>query len=664
VFYGENEADISRDGGQTAELSLTVSGLKPDTSYYFAVRAGNENGWSSLSPSVKAKTGKIYTVTVNSSEHGTVTTSVTSAGEGTTVTLTVSPDSGYQLKSLTVKGSANEDVAVDGTGTSRTFTMPASNVTVIVEFEAARYSITINQVSHGSITAEENAAEGTIVTLTVSPESGYQLKSLTVKDAAGADVTVIGTGTSRTFTMPASNVTVSVEFGTGLSVTVNSASYGNITASPEIAGTGTAITLTISPESGYELKSITVKDAAGADVTVNGTGTSRTFIMPASNVTVSAEFGELSEYGLFVQDGTLIYSIPDVSSPFSIAKALYWLAANAQDDTDYTIVINANESLGPTRLDSANLNGKTGIKITLKGLDSERSVQLSSKGSLFTVESGFTLNLGENITLKGTSSNNASLVRINSGAVLTLVQGAKISGNTNSNTIAIPSSGGGVYISDGTFTMNGGEVSGNTSSIGSGGGVFLFGGTFTMRGGKISGNTSSIGSGGGVDVYISGSAFTMSGGEISGNSSHSNGGGVNVSSNTVFTMTGGKISDNITSYRGGGVYVFNAIFTMSGGEISGNTATAGDSAMTYGGGVGFEGTFTKKPVSGSSTSGIIYGYTLGDAKSNKVINNSGIVVNGRGHAVAGFNATLKRETTAGSTQILDSAVSGSIGGWQ
>jgi hypothetical protein len=590
VFYGEDAETISKDGGQTGELSLTVSGLTPNTHYYFAVRAGNVNGWSPLSSSVNAVTGQVYTVTVSPSDHGSVNSSTENAGAGTVVTLTVNPETDYRLKSLIVKDAANTDVAVNGTGASRTFTMPASNVTVGAEFELGLYSVTVNTASHGSVAANPvNAGEGRTVTLTISPETGYQLTSLTVKNAANADVTVSGTGANRTFTMP------------------------------------------------------------------------------ASNVTVNAVFEEMPNYGLFIQDGETLSSISGVDSPFSIANALYWLATNAQADTAYTIVIDANETLGPVVLNSTSLNGKTGVKITLRGFDTERTVQLSSKGSLFTVDNGITLNLDENITLKGRSDNNASLVNIKSGAALAMEQGSKISGNTSSGSFT----GGGVTVSD-TFTMNGGEISGNANASSLGGGVLFFGSSdkrmiFTMNGGKISGNTTGAsGNGGGVYFYSYGT-FTMSGGEISGNTAGS-GGGVGLNTNVTFTMSGGEISGNAATNglgKGGGVYVWGSgsTFTMSGGEIFGNTA------VSSGGGVHIASSsdaFKKQPAAGSNISGVIYGYAAGDQKSNTVANSVGVIQNDRGHAVyIGIGApSKKRETTAGAAQRMDSAVAGAAGGWE
>ena len=50
------------------------------------------------------------------------------------------------------------------------------------------------------------------------------------------------------------------------------------------------VTITATPDEGYETENIVVTDASGSEVAVEGTGDIRTFVMPESDVTVSATF--------------------------------------------------------------------------------------------------------------------------------------------------------------------------------------------------------------------------------------------------------------------------------------------------------------------------------------------------------------------------------------
>jgi uncharacterized protein YjdB len=74
-----------------------------------------------------------YSITVNSATNGTVTADSESATEGATVTLTITPASGYEVNEISVKDENNADVEVNMT--NYTFTMPASDVTVTVTFK-------------------------------------------------------------------------------------------------------------------------------------------------------------------------------------------------------------------------------------------------------------------------------------------------------------------------------------------------------------------------------------------------------------------------------------------------------------------------------------------------------------------------------------------------
>ena len=77
-----------------------------------------------------------------------------------------------------------------------------------------RYDVSAPSVKHGDVTVDpKNAKAGDTVTITVKPDSGYELDTLTVKDASGSKIKVKDKGNGKfTFTMPASKVTVSAEF--------------------------------------------------------------------------------------------------------------------------------------------------------------------------------------------------------------------------------------------------------------------------------------------------------------------------------------------------------------------------------------------------------------------------------------------------------------------
>lgn len=256
-----------------------------------------------------------YTVTVNGNGNGcTVTPSkTTDAHKGDTITLAVTVAEGYELTSLTAADANGGAVTIDGSGaTNRSFTMPAANVTVTATFTQTTvtptaYTLTLPEgvtatVDSASVSSGGTVEAGKTVTLTVAAPAKQHLKEGSLKYNDGTDHPLTPDGQNQaTFTMPAAAVTVTAEFEddeeqpgpvpTTYTVTVNNGANGTVTADQTTdVAQGDTVTLTIAPSKGYELDALTVKDAANAAVTVNGTGNSRTFTMPASNVTVSATF--------------------------------------------------------------------------------------------------------------------------------------------------------------------------------------------------------------------------------------------------------------------------------------------------------------------------------------------------------------------------------------
>jgi hypothetical protein len=265
---------------------------------------------------------------------------------------------------------------------------------------------------------------------------------------------------------------------------------------------------------------------------------------------------------------TQIKSVPGTSiivPGVGLSAKLAWLQTNAESNNAYSVEINADENSLPQTLSYV---GRSGITIIMNGVGGMRTINLSAQGTLFTINSGVTLILDNNITLNGRSGNNRCLVWIDSGGTMIMNTGTKIAGNSTS------SNGGGVYINSGTFTMNGGEISGNTVGGGySGGGVDVPSGTFTMNGGEISGNTA-IKYGGGV--CVTGGTFTMTGGTISGNTAYDVGGGVCSIISGSFRMSGGVIyggnaADDLRNTSSSGGSALYKIGTAQYGTFSGDT---------------------------------------------------------------------------------------------
>ena len=206
--------------------------------------------------------------------------------KGATVTLNVTPVSGHTLAGLHVVASNGVVIPVSG----NTFTMPEANVTVSATFVSGANSKIYNVICGSNVTASpaNPIAQGTKVSLTINAPAGKTLSGLTIKDAANNTVSY---ASDYTFTMPASDVTVSATFtdSSATAYAITLPTDGKITSNYATAAKGTTVTLNATPADGYDLSSITVM-AGSTSVAVSGTGNTRTFVMPEAAVTVTAQY--------------------------------------------------------------------------------------------------------------------------------------------------------------------------------------------------------------------------------------------------------------------------------------------------------------------------------------------------------------------------------------
>jgi len=316
-----------------------------------------------------------------------------------------------------------------------------------------------------------------------------------------------------------------------------------------------------------------------------------TYAPPVQTAAVSAGRSEPPIQGTIVPGG-------------SLGQKLAWLQKSADSHETYVIEVATDESIAPNN--TFEYKGAINITIVMRGIGGNRTIRLSSHGTMFIVKKDVTFVLESNITLQGHKGNTGRIVSVDNGT-FKMKTGVTITGND----------GGGVYVNSGTFDMNGGTISGNITNDDDGGGVKL---------GKRYGNKVT---------------FTMSDGSIIGNVAKS-GGGVCIDHSNIdavtFTMSGGTISGNTAYKEGGGLYSGCQSFTMKGGSITNNIA------REYGGGICYGnypqyGTFVK-------IGGTITGYKNDTANGNAVKDEDGNVISRKGHAI--YRGENKRkETTIG-----------------
>ena len=210
--HGTVSADVAK-GISGKEVNLTIT---PDEGYEVdqitVVRGGvtvTGNKFNigtadvKIRVTFKAVVPSTYNIIVEDDGHGTASADPTSAAPGSTVTLTATPNDGYAFKEWEIARGLDSI-------TGNSFTMPSNEVKVKAIFERV-YNITIQTNEHGTASATvggktaTTAAENAEVTLTATPDEGYQFKEWNV---VSGGVTV----TDNKFTMPVNNVTVQAVF--------------------------------------------------------------------------------------------------------------------------------------------------------------------------------------------------------------------------------------------------------------------------------------------------------------------------------------------------------------------------------------------------------------------------------------------------------------------
>ena len=113
-------------------------GTEVTTSTVFGGDATATAKWKKIHSTGTAVSATTYPITVMDSKNGDVTASHKSAAKGTSITLTVDPDKGYLLDTLTVLDGKDKELKLTDKGDGKfTFTMPDSKVTVEATFKAS-----------------------------------------------------------------------------------------------------------------------------------------------------------------------------------------------------------------------------------------------------------------------------------------------------------------------------------------------------------------------------------------------------------------------------------------------------------------------------------------------------------------------------------------------
>ncbi|MBR0523010.1 MAG: S-layer homology domain-containing protein, partial [Firmicutes bacterium] len=184
----------------------------------------------------------------------------------------------------------------DKTSSETSFIMPDEDVTIHAEYEdAITYKISVS----GGESNQPGAAEGEIIKITAdTAEDGYTFSQWSGECfTSGAAITINfadRTAESTTFTMPAGDVEITAEFEalpTPPAPAVYTITIDGGKADKDEAEEGEEISITADNKSGYTFSKWSV--ATGSAVEFKDPSSKNTsFLMPAGNVSIKAEFTE------------------------------------------------------------------------------------------------------------------------------------------------------------------------------------------------------------------------------------------------------------------------------------------------------------------------------------------------------------------------------------
>jgi hypothetical protein len=522
--------------------------------------------------------------------------SPTGTGPGTlkytvTVPSTVTlAGTGSQIR-IEKDGAAPADLDDDGF-TDGVHAIAASVADATVSLPAGTYTAAIVLVNGGSDTAVYRESvvilPGLVTEIRFEPGTGDFLDPTVraamtdIEDAAlefgetavGADeIKVVLTSTnpaSPTLAISAPNETAGLYFTLAKTADYRVTVSGTDAALVTMLADGT--TLTDGSEAGPTLAVFRVDTsgvaAAGGDVafTLTITREGMTGVDLAVTVTVAApQPGDGP--GLYVDTAGVLTAEAGFTNTGAdselLENALTWLETNATDDTKYVILLDSDFQMDTP---FSSKTGSTGVRVTLRGLESERKIYWDDSdmvnfpdswgAGLFILKDGTTLALDENITLggQGTYKRINHLVFQDNGSTMgfEMLPGSRIAGVKPNNEM--------IVIRAGSFVMKGGTIE-NNSIPGFSPVIGVVQASFDMYdGAEIRDNALEDPTG--LSAQVRDAVVNGSGAIVS------------IVGSSRFTMHGGSITDNAVRavIISGSSANDPGIFTMTGGEISGNGA--------------------------------------------------------------------------------------------
>ena len=249
--------------GQTASFTVEANG--DSLSYQWQQSADNGTNWNNISGATSnSYTTDAATLEMNNYQYQCVVSNSAGSVTSSAATLTVNAAATVPV----------ESVSLDNTNLDLREGETAQLTATVLPDNASNKNVTWESSNKSVATVDANGL-------------------VTAVSAGTATITATADGKSATCTVTVS--WYSTGGPTTYAVTAPDVENGTVRVSPSRASRGTTVTITVTPDEGYELESLTVLDSRDNEIALTDKGDGKyTFTMPSGKVTVEASFAEIA----------------------------------------------------------------------------------------------------------------------------------------------------------------------------------------------------------------------------------------------------------------------------------------------------------------------------------------------------------------------------------
>lgn len=312
-------------------ITFSCSNTQVATVNQQGIVTGVSKGNATITITVDGKISKECQVTVDDSYeiivfetmHGSIVNNSGTVKAGETVKLIATPDTDYQVGTVQIVDANGMNITTTQEENIISFTMPQSDVRIFAKFTPRLYTIQIEESKNGKLTLSRNkVAQGEVVVLTPVPSEKYKTDTISVYDNNKQLIECSQSDGRFEFVMPSSDVRVKATFTKYIhAIKIENAENGIVIPTPSEGAVDETITLTVIPETNYQLLSISMCDGTGQEIENNIYKEKVTFIMPNDEAIVSMMFGKST---------TTVNTSPDGFATFYDSRSAYSLPSDLQ----------------------------------------------------------------------------------------------------------------------------------------------------------------------------------------------------------------------------------------------------------------------------------------------------------------------------------------------